>query len=249
MRRPGTLALAMAGALIAASCGSGPTQPSNPPPGGGGGGGGGSTTVTITITGQGGKLAFSPNPATVAPGQLVVFKNNDVGRASRDPRRWLDADGRTSRPAPRARRWRWARAARRPTTVPFIRAWWAASTAPKSSRRPTAISEVLLRRRLEGVSHRRSADLQVCPGAAPGRPEGLRCAQLENARRDIACWRLPTSAGSARSRRSRSGRAHRTHGAASQSARYTLNCSFSFGSSFVIATIRSRRRGRTSSFA
>ena len=36
------------------------------------------TTITITITGQGGKLAFSPNPATVAAGQLVVFKNNDV---------------------------------------------------------------------------------------------------------------------------------------------------------------------------
>jgi plastocyanin len=34
--------------------------------------------VTITITGQGGKLAFSPNPATVASGQLVAFKNNDV---------------------------------------------------------------------------------------------------------------------------------------------------------------------------
>ena len=46
-------------------------------PGGGGGGGGNGTTVTIAITGQGGRLAFSPNPATVAPGQLVVFKNND----------------------------------------------------------------------------------------------------------------------------------------------------------------------------
>ena len=81
MRRPGTLALAMAGALIAASCGSsGPTTgpTTNPPPGGGGGGGGTPTTVTITITGQGGKLAFNPNPATIAQGQLVVFKNNDT---------------------------------------------------------------------------------------------------------------------------------------------------------------------------
>jgi plastocyanin len=34
--------------------------------------------VTITITGQGGKLAFTPNPATVAAGQTVVFKNNDT---------------------------------------------------------------------------------------------------------------------------------------------------------------------------
>ena len=81
MRRPGTLALAMAGALIAASCGSSggggtPTGPSNPPAGGGGGGT--QPTVTITITGQGGKLAFNPNPATISQGQMVVFKNNDT---------------------------------------------------------------------------------------------------------------------------------------------------------------------------
>ena len=77
MVRPRTIALAFAGALAAASCGGGggstPTGPSNPPPAGGG-----STTVTITITGQGGRLAFNPNPASVSPGQLVVFKNNDV---------------------------------------------------------------------------------------------------------------------------------------------------------------------------
>ena len=76
MRRPGTLALAMAGALIAASCGSSPTKPTNPPASGGGGGT--PTNVTITITGQGGTLAFNPNPATIAPGQMVVFKNNDT---------------------------------------------------------------------------------------------------------------------------------------------------------------------------
>ena len=80
MRRPGTLALAMAGALIAASCGSSggggtPTGPSTPPAGGGGGT---QTPVTITITGQGGTLAFTPNPATIGQGQMVVFKNNDV---------------------------------------------------------------------------------------------------------------------------------------------------------------------------
>jgi plastocyanin len=79
MRRSGLLALAMAGAFIAASCGGGgggstsatPTAPS-------GGGGGTTGPITITITGQGGKLAFTPNPATVADGQLVMFKNNDT---------------------------------------------------------------------------------------------------------------------------------------------------------------------------
>jgi plastocyanin len=77
MRKAGTTVLAVAAAFIAASCGGGgsPTNPTPPPTGGGGGGG--STTVTITITGQGGRAAFSPNPATVATGQLVVFKNND----------------------------------------------------------------------------------------------------------------------------------------------------------------------------
>jgi len=80
MYKAGRAALAVAAAVVAASCGGGgyggggstPTAPS------GGGGGGSSTTVTISITGQGGRAAFSPNPATVAPGQLVVFKNNDV---------------------------------------------------------------------------------------------------------------------------------------------------------------------------
>jgi plastocyanin len=69
------MAFVCAGALAIAGCGGGgsPAGPSNPPPSGGG-----STTVTVTITGQGGRLAFFPNPATVAAGQLVVFKNNDV---------------------------------------------------------------------------------------------------------------------------------------------------------------------------
>jgi plastocyanin len=79
MRRPGRLALAMAGALIAASCGGGSgtptaTSPTPTPPGGGTT----TTNVTITITGRGGTLAFSPNPATIAQGQMVVFKNNDT---------------------------------------------------------------------------------------------------------------------------------------------------------------------------
>ena len=78
MRRTGTLAVALA--LVASACGGGgggstPTGPTNP---GTGGGGGGQTVVTINITGQGGRLAFSPNPATVQPGQMVAFKNNDT---------------------------------------------------------------------------------------------------------------------------------------------------------------------------
>ena len=57
--------------------------------GGGGGGYGGSTptnptptptanTITINISGVKGKQSFSPNPASVAAGQQVIFKNNDV---------------------------------------------------------------------------------------------------------------------------------------------------------------------------
>jgi plastocyanin len=79
MRAFGTIALAIATALFSVSCGGGggggtPTTPSTPstPPGGG------VQPVTITITGQGGKLAFTPNPAAVAAGQTVVFKNMDT---------------------------------------------------------------------------------------------------------------------------------------------------------------------------
>lgn len=70
-----TMAFVCAGAFALAGCGGGgsPAGPSTPPPGGGT-----PSTVTITITGQGGRLAFFPNPATVNAGQLVVFKNNDV---------------------------------------------------------------------------------------------------------------------------------------------------------------------------
>jgi plastocyanin len=64
---------AFAAAFFAASCGGGggstPTAPTT---------GGTANVVTITITGQGGALAFSPNPATVSSGQTVVFKNNDA---------------------------------------------------------------------------------------------------------------------------------------------------------------------------
>ncbi len=78
MRVSGTIAAAVAIALVSVSCGGGgggstPTSPSTPAPGGGTPG-----VVTIFITGQGGKLAFTPNPAAVAAGQTVVFKNNDT---------------------------------------------------------------------------------------------------------------------------------------------------------------------------
>lgn len=76
MERSGTMAFVLAGALAVVSCGGGGSTPGpTPPPSGGGGS---SNTITVTITGQGGRLAFFPNPATVAAGQLVVFKNNDV---------------------------------------------------------------------------------------------------------------------------------------------------------------------------
>jgi plastocyanin len=75
MRKPRTIAAVFATVLFAASCGGGGgSTPTSPTPGGGTG----PSTVTITITGQGGALAFNPNPATVSPGQVVVFKNNDV---------------------------------------------------------------------------------------------------------------------------------------------------------------------------
>jgi plastocyanin len=74
MKKAGSaVVLAVAAALVAWSCGGGGNPPTSPSPGGGG-----TSTVTINITGQGGKLAFSPNPATVSAGQMVVFKNNDV---------------------------------------------------------------------------------------------------------------------------------------------------------------------------
>ena len=66
--------------LLVWSCGGGggyggstPTTPSttNPPAGS-------ANVVTITITGVKGALSFSPNPATCAVGQTVVFMNADV---------------------------------------------------------------------------------------------------------------------------------------------------------------------------
>jgi plastocyanin len=78
MRQGKALALAVVTALAMVGCGGGGGTPTTPTPNPGGGGGGTSNVVTINIKGVNGKLSFDPNPATVSPGQLVVFKNNDV---------------------------------------------------------------------------------------------------------------------------------------------------------------------------
>ena len=81
MRYSALAAIAVAAAVGVAACGGGggsstPTSPTTS----GGGTGTGSTpsVVTITIKGVNGKLSFDPNPATVAAGQSVAFKNADV---------------------------------------------------------------------------------------------------------------------------------------------------------------------------
>jgi plastocyanin len=86
MHKAASAAMAFAAALAIAGCGGGgggssaPTSPTSGGSGSGGSGGTGGiqTTVTITISGSSGRTAFNPNPADVAAGQLVVFKNNDV---------------------------------------------------------------------------------------------------------------------------------------------------------------------------
>lgn len=77
MKRIGTMALAFASALVLAGCGGGGggNTPTSPTPGSGGGNNG--TSVTVSIMGDQGKNSFNPNPAPVAAGQVVVFKNTD----------------------------------------------------------------------------------------------------------------------------------------------------------------------------
>jgi plastocyanin len=76
MRQGTALARVLVGALALVGCGGGGGTPTTPTPNPGGGGT--SNVVTINIKGVNGKLSFDPNPATVNPGQLVVFKNNDI---------------------------------------------------------------------------------------------------------------------------------------------------------------------------
>lgn len=77
MRHSRILALGLAGVVLSLNCGgsggsydNGPTAP-NPPSTG-------SNIVTITITGVKGAQSFSPNPASCAAGQMVVWRNADV---------------------------------------------------------------------------------------------------------------------------------------------------------------------------
>lgn len=81
MKSIGTMALALAGAFVLAGCGGGgggsaPTSPSTPS-NGGSNNNGTPASVTVSIMGDQGKNSFNPNPAPVASGQVVVFKNTD----------------------------------------------------------------------------------------------------------------------------------------------------------------------------
>jgi plastocyanin len=75
MRQIALTVLALA-AAVASGCGGGggASTPTTPTPSGGGT----QTTVTISITGVNGRQSFTPNPASVSAGQLVVFRNADV---------------------------------------------------------------------------------------------------------------------------------------------------------------------------
>ena len=78
MRISGLASFALVTALAATGCGGGGTSstPTSPTASSGGT----SSTpnvVTVTIKGVNGKLSFDPNPASVAAGQLVAFKNAD----------------------------------------------------------------------------------------------------------------------------------------------------------------------------
>ncbi|HWK12456.1 MAG TPA: hypothetical protein VNR64_20505 [Vicinamibacterales bacterium] len=78
MRKTGMAMLLAASALLpACGGGGGSATPTSPSPSNGGNDGSSQTTVTINIMGEKGKLSFSPNPAEVRAGQLVVFKNTD----------------------------------------------------------------------------------------------------------------------------------------------------------------------------
>ena len=59
--------------LYQVACGnSSPAAPTMPPPSGGGG-----ASTTISIVANNGSQSFSPNPASVPPGQTVAWRNGD----------------------------------------------------------------------------------------------------------------------------------------------------------------------------
>lgn len=72
--------IALAGSVLLISCGgSGGAASSTPTaPSSSSSGGSASTAVTINIMGDKGTLSFSPNPATVPAGQMVIWKNTDT---------------------------------------------------------------------------------------------------------------------------------------------------------------------------
>jgi plastocyanin len=73
--RPMRAVAVLAAVVLSSTCGGGGGgSPVAPPPASGGS----SSIVTITITGVNGALSFSPNPASCASGQMVVFRNADV---------------------------------------------------------------------------------------------------------------------------------------------------------------------------
>lgn len=73
-----SVVVALSCSLLLISCGGSggsgntPTSPSPSP------GGTNSTVVTINIMGDKGALSFSPNPATIPAGQMVVWRNADA---------------------------------------------------------------------------------------------------------------------------------------------------------------------------
>lgn len=74
MRYMRTLATVAAVVLSSTCGGGGGGSPVAPPPASGGS----PSIVTITIVGVNGQQSFSPNPASCAAGQMVVFRNADI---------------------------------------------------------------------------------------------------------------------------------------------------------------------------
>src|SRR3972149_2406072 len=72
--------MAIAAALVAVSCGGSGGSGGTPttPPSASAAAPTGATTITINIIGDKGALSFSPDPATVPAGQMVVWKNTDA---------------------------------------------------------------------------------------------------------------------------------------------------------------------------
>jgi plastocyanin len=76
MQRLGVAAFVCAAVLAVVSCGGGYSGGGTPSPSPVTGGS--TSAVTITIRGINGKLSFTPNPASVPSGTMVVFMNADT---------------------------------------------------------------------------------------------------------------------------------------------------------------------------